>query len=92
MMPGLNGIETCKRARQSMGDDVPIIFLTALDRVEILRDCIAAGGDDFIIKTDSIKSMVERIKTWLQHAQRQGLSIRRRKLLGDLSAKPSANI
>jgi len=90
MMPGLNGIEVCKRARKTFGDDVPIVFLTALDRIDILRDCIAAGGDDYIIKTDSLKSMVERIKTWLQHGQRQGLTARRTKLLRDLRSRSAA--
>jgi DNA-binding response OmpR family regulator len=37
MMPNLNGIETCKRARKIIGDDIPIIFLSALDRIDILR-------------------------------------------------------
>ncbi len=87
MMPRLNGIETCTRARKIIGDDVPILFLSALDRIDILRDCVAAGGDDYLIKSKSIESLVERIKTWLQHAQRQGLKARRTKLLHDLSVK-----
>ena len=87
MMPRLNGIETCTRARKIIGDDVPILFLSALDRIGILRDCLVAGGDDYLIKSKSIESLVERIKTWLQHAQRQGLKARRTKLLHDLSVK-----
>ena len=45
MMPRLNGIETCIRARKIIGVNVPILFLSALDRIDILRDCVAAGGD-----------------------------------------------
>ncbi len=37
MMPNLNGIETCKRAREMVGGEVPIIFLTALDQLDAAR-------------------------------------------------------
>ena len=87
MMPKLNGIETCTRARKIIGNDIPILFLSALDRIDILRDCVAAGGDDYLIKSDSLASLVERIETWLQAAQRQGLSTRRAKMLQDVSAR-----
>ncbi len=96
MMPKLNGIETCKRARKIIGNDIPILFLSALDQIDILRDCVAAGGDDYLIKSDSIESLIERINIWLQHAQRQNLYDRRRKLLQTVSAevdtpKPSSS-
>jgi len=87
MMPNLNGIETCKRARKIIGDDIPIIFLSAMDQIDILRDCVAAGGDDYMIKSHSLFSLVERIKLWTRHAQRQGLVARREKLLKDLSTE-----
>ncbi len=87
MMPKLNGIETCVRARKIIGNDIPILFLSALDRIDILRDCVAAGGDDYLIKSDSLASLVERIETWLQAAQRQGLNSRREKMLQDVSAR-----
>jgi DNA-binding response OmpR family regulator len=90
MMPKLNGIETCKRARNIIGSNVPILFLSALDRIDILRDCVAAGGDDYLIKSDSILSLIERIKNWMRHAQRQGLVARRAKLLQDLNVEVAA--
>ena len=46
MMPNLNGIETCRRARKMIGSEVPIVFLTALDQLSTVHDCISAGGDD----------------------------------------------
>ena len=87
MMPKLNGIETCKRARKIIGNNIPILFLSALDRIDILRDCVAAGGDDYLIKSDSILSLIERIKTWMRHSQRQGMIARRAKLLQDLNTE-----
>ncbi len=87
MMPHLDGIETCRRARKIIGDDIPILFLSALDRIDILRDCLAAGGDDYLVKADDIEKIVKRIKTWLQHEQRQGLGARRKTLLQNINAE-----
>jgi DNA-binding response OmpR family regulator len=81
MMPGMNGIDTCKRARGIVGDDVPIIFLSALDRIDILRDCVAAGGDDYMIKSDSLKDLVERIKQWARKGGKGQLAGRRKQML-----------
>jgi DNA-binding response OmpR family regulator len=91
MMPNLNGIETCKRARKIIGDDIPIIFLSALDRIDILRDCVAAGGDDYLIKSDSLSALLKRIRLWMSHGQRQNLTLRRKKLLSDVSAQAGSS-
>lgn len=80
MMPRLNGIETCKRARRIVGDDVPIIFLSTLDRLDVLRDCVNAGADDYMIKSDSLMTMVERIKQWTRRAGKGQLAKRRKQL------------
>ena len=80
MMPRLNGIETCKRARRIVGDDVPIIFLSTLDRLDVLRDCVNAGADDYMIKSDSLMTMVERIKQWTRRASKGQLAERRKQM------------
>ncbi|QRO01538.1 response regulator [Archangium violaceum] len=51
MMPGLDGIEVCRRLRERSGKDyVPIILLTALDgRREVVLG-LEAGADDFLTK------------------------------------------
>lgn len=63
-MPGINGIETCRRLRKMKQHRVtPILFLTANDKTEILKEAFSAGGDDFIQKP---------IKTVVLHARLQG--------------------
>lgn len=69
MMPNLDGIEACKRIRGMHGRDTPILFLTAADGFEILHDCVAAGGNDFLIKTDRIDSIITRIAYWAVRAR-----------------------
>lgn len=77
MMPGMDGIEVCKRTRRTLGDEVPIIFLSALDTRETVRACLEAGGDDYVIKSESLAKLVERAEFWTRrktpsaHARRK---------------------
>jgi two-component system, cell cycle response regulator len=50
-MPGMDGIELCKRLRQLPATaQVPIVMLTALDTPQRREQSKAAGADDFWIK------------------------------------------
>ena len=81
MMPRMNGIDACKRARGIVGDDVPILFLSTLDRLDVLRDCMAAGADDYLIKSDSLQTLVERIKQWSRQGGKGQIAERRKQKL-----------
>jgi len=50
-MPVMDGREACSRIKAQAGEDfVPVIFVTGTsDELELVR-CLAAGGDDFIVK------------------------------------------
>ena len=87
MMPNLNGIETCKQARRIVGDAVPIVFLSALDRLDILQECLTAGGDDYIIKSGNLVQLLARIAHWMQRSGDQQLSDRRANLLAELATE-----
>lgn len=51
LMPKLNGYEAARQIKSACGKQfVPLIFLTALQDENDLAQCIAAGGDDFIVK------------------------------------------
>ena len=90
MMPNLNGIETCKQARRIVGDAVPIVFLSALDRLDILQECLTAGGDDYIIKSGNLVQLFARIAHWMQRSGDQQLSDRRANLLAELATEAIA--
>jgi DNA-binding response OmpR family regulator len=49
MMPGMDGIEICKRAREA-NRSVYIIVLTARDSKENLLEGLLAGADDYLVK------------------------------------------
>lgn len=49
-MPDMNGIETTRRIRQAVGDDCPIIIMTAYDYKDIEEEAYAAGVTRFVSK------------------------------------------
>lgn len=50
MLPDMNGIEVTRRIRKEMGDDVPIILLTAYDWLDIEDEAKEAGITSFCSK------------------------------------------
>lgn len=49
-MPGMDGIETTRQIRSSIGSDIPIIILSAYDIEEYETDAKRAGANGFIAK------------------------------------------
>ncbi len=49
-LPDIDGIETARRIRQAVGEDLPILLISAYDWSEIEEDARAAGIDGFISK------------------------------------------
>ena len=50
LMPDMNGIETVRRIRKVIGDDVPIIVLTAYDWADLEYEAREAGVTAFVSK------------------------------------------
>lgn len=63
-LPGINGIEVCVRAKKQLFGTVPVLFVTSNDTLKVLHDCIAAGGDDFLIKGAPLRVILERCAYW----------------------------
>jgi CheY-like chemotaxis protein len=49
-MPDMDGLETTQEIRRKLGNDIPIIVLSAYDWSEIEQEAMAAGVDAFIEK------------------------------------------
>ncbi|MBD2257326.1 response regulator transcription factor [Pseudanabaena sp. FACHB-2040] len=65
MMPGLSGVEVCRRLRQT-GMQVPIILLTAKDEVSDRVEGLDAGADDYVVKPFSIEELLARVRAHLR--------------------------
>lgn len=63
MMPGMDGIEVCKKIKLNEKiKDIPIIFLTALSETEDIINAFKAGGVDYITKPFFKEEFLARIK------------------------------
>jgi len=64
-LPGIDGLEVCRRLRES-GDWTPVVFLTARDD-EVDRILgLELGADDYLTKPFSPRELVARIKAVLR--------------------------
>ncbi|MFA5316037.1 MAG: response regulator [Dehalococcoidales bacterium] len=68
VMPGLDGFQVMEMVRRH--SDVPIIMLTGRGKVTYLKDALAAGADDYLVKPFHYSELVARI----------GAKLRRRKI------------
>lgn len=68
MLPGLSGIEVCRRVRQE--SDIPIIMLTAKDDVSDKVMGLDMGADDYMTKPFAIEELLARIRVLLKRRAR----------------------
>ena len=70
MMPGMNGTEVCRRIKSAEeGRLVPVIMLTARDRVQDKVDAFDLGADDYLTKPFNYQELQGRIKAHLRIRQ-----------------------
>ncbi len=65
MLPGLSGLELCRRLRAT-GNKMPVILLTAKDEVSDRVAGLDAGADDYVVKPFSIEELLARIRAHLR--------------------------
>jgi DNA-binding response OmpR family regulator len=65
MLPGLTGLEICRRLRTT-GDQVPVILLTAKDGVSDRVAGLDAGADDYVLKPFSVEELLARVRAHLR--------------------------
>jgi two-component system, OmpR family, response regulator MprA len=65
MLPGIDGLEVCRRLRAA-GDDVVVLILTARDTVADRVLGLETGADDYLIKPFALEELLARIKALLR--------------------------
>ena len=82
MLPGIDGIAVCRQLRQTIGERIPILMLTAKDLIADKLEGFEAGADDYLVKPFSLAELHVRLKALLRRAQPQ--EMRRTLTVGDL--------
>ena len=67
MLPGLDGLEVCRRLRTAE-PRLPILLLTARDRVPDRVAGLDAGADDYLVKPFAFDELLARIRALLRRA------------------------
>jgi two-component system response regulator MprA len=67
-MPGIDGIEVCRRLRGA-GDRTPVLILTARDAVSDRVGGLDAGADDYLVKPFALVELKARLRALLRRAE-----------------------
>ena len=68
MLPGVDGLEVCRRLRQ-VNAQLPILLLTARDRVPDRVAGLDAGADDYLVKPFAFDELLARVRALLRRTR-----------------------
>ncbi|HQW07350.1 MAG TPA: response regulator transcription factor [Flavobacteriales bacterium] len=68
MLPGLNGVDTCRAIRHD-GGRMPILMLTALGTTDDKVAGLDAGADDYLVKPFEFQELLARIRSLSRRGQ-----------------------
>ena len=68
-MPGLSGLEVCRRLRQQQGYRTPVLMLTALGTTDDIVMGLHAGADDYVVKPFRFMELLARIEALLRRVE-----------------------
>lgn len=67
-MPGIGGVETCRRMRQ-IAPRLPILVVSVNDSEDGKVEALDAGADDYTIKPFSMKELTARLRAAIRRAK-----------------------
>ena len=72
MLPGMSGMELCRRLRREpLTEKTPIIMLTAKTAETDKISGLNTGADDYIVKPFSVKEVVARVRAVLRRVEKE---------------------
>ncbi len=75
MLPGLSGIELCRRLRSGkVSRSIPILMLTARGGEQDRIRGLTTGADDYVVKPFSVPELMARVKAILRRANPERLA------------------
>lgn len=71
MLPGIDGVELCKKLRVDARRDVPVLMLTARDTLPDKVDGLNAGADDYLVKPFELAELDARLRALVRRHRKQ---------------------
>jgi len=65
-LPGVDGIEVCRRLRKDARKSTPVIMLTARDQLQDKLTGFEAGADDYLVKPFELPELAVRIEALIR--------------------------
>ncbi len=90
MLPGMNGLEVCRKIREHQ--DVPVIMITARDEEADRVLGLEIGADDYVCKPFSPRELLARIHALVRRAQGRIGPGKKTLKIGDLTLDPTAAV
>lgn len=70
VLPGINGIEVCKRLKSDpITRNIPILFFTGSDTPQNILDCYEFGAENYINKSISSGALISQIEMTLKESK-----------------------
>jgi len=70
-LPGLDGVELCRRLREDHRNPVPILMLTARDTEQDKVAGLSVGADDYLVKPHSLLELDARLKALVRRVRNE---------------------
>jgi DNA-binding response OmpR family regulator len=83
MLPGIDGLEVCRKLREEARRDTPLLMLTARDTLQDKVSGLDAGADDYLVKPFEVRELEARLRTLLR--RHRGATTRECRTVGDLT-------
>ena len=71
MLPGLDGLDVCRRLRLESRRTTPVLMLTARDTIEDKVTGLDAGADDYLVKPFELVELEARVRALLRRKRGQ---------------------
>ncbi|MFN6962442.1 MAG: response regulator transcription factor [Pyrinomonadaceae bacterium] len=74
MLPGMSGIELCRRLRrETLTEKTPIIMLTARASESDRVGGLDTGADDYVVKPFSVRELIARVRAVLRRSEQDAI-------------------
>ena len=71
MLPGIDGLDVCRKLRKDGKKATPVLMLTARDRLEDKLLGLESGADDYLVKPFEVRELEARLRALIRRDRRQ---------------------
>jgi DNA-binding response OmpR family regulator len=71
MLPGIDGLDLCRKLRHDAKKATPVLMLTARDTLDDKLVGLDAGADDYLVKPFEIRELEARLRALIRRDRRQ---------------------